>query len=523
MRKFWIFAFVAALGAAAGLGLLSPAAAGLLALVGISFNTIPNNLRVPFTAVEFDSSLAQQGAPILAYRVLLLGQKRAAGTAAANSIQKVTNADEVLTLAGRGSMLHRQAKAYYAANGGITETWIGVLDDNGTGVAATGTITVTGPATSAGTLYLYLGGTLVSVAVANGDVANTIAAAINSALNADLDLPVTSTVATNVVTVTHRHKGEVGNDFDMRLNWADGEKTPAGVSLAFVALAGGTTNPTLTTLLAALGDQWFHLVAHGYKDATSLSALEAEFLSRSGPLRMVEGWGITSATGTASTLGTLGDTRNSRFTVFASQPGKNPVVPPSEYAAAATGIVAISGAADPARPFQTLAVPGMKAPAQADRFTITERNGLLFDGISTSKVDDGGNVLLERMITTYKTNAAGAADTAYLDLTSNLTLMFLAFSFRGRMATKYSRHKLANDGVRAGPGQAIITPKLGKAEAVAWFEEMEEIGLVEGIAQFKRDLVVVRNGSDPNRLDFLLPPDLINQLVVNAAKIQFRL
>lgn len=56
---------------------------------------------------------------------------------------------------------------------------------------------------------------------------------------------------------------------------------------------------------------------------------------------------------------------------------------------------------------------------------------------------------------------------------------------------------------------------------MAWFREMEELGLVEGFDQFKRDLVVERNVSDPNRLDFLLPPDLINQLIVTAVKFQF--
>jgi phage tail sheath gpL-like len=53
---------------------------------------------------------------------------------------------------------------------------------------------------------------------------------INAAINANLDLPVTSGVAANVVTVTHRHKGSCGNDFDMRVNYQDGEKTPAGVT-----------------------------------------------------------------------------------------------------------------------------------------------------------------------------------------------------------------------------------------------------------------------------------------------------
>lgn len=492
------------------------------AALGITFGSVPTNLRVPFVSVEFDTSRAQQGAALLPYRVLLIGQKTASGSWTANTLQRVTTVDQVISGAGRGSMLHRMAAAYFA-NNRATETWIGVLSDNGSGVAATGTLTVTGPATAAGTLSLYLGGTLVSVAVASGDAQNTIAAAINAAINANTDLPVTSTVATNVVTVAFRHKGEVGNDFDMRLNYQDGEKTPAGVAVAVVAMASGTTNPVLSTLITALGDNWYQILALPYKDATSLTAIETEMASRFGPLRMIDGMAITSAAGTQGTLGTLGDSRNSPHLCIAAQPGKNPVTPPMEFAAAVAGVVALSAADDPGRPFQTLAVRAVKPPAEADRFTFTERNLELYDGVSTSTVAAGGVVQIERLVTTYQTSASGAPDTSYLDVTSMLTLLYLRYSFRALVQGKYPRHKLANDGTRFGAGQAVVTPKLVKAECVGWFRTMEERGLVENFDQFVNDLVVERNASDPNRIDILLPPDLINGLVVTAAQIQFRL
>lgn len=488
----------------------------------IPFSSIPGNLRIPFVAVEFDSSRAQQGPALLAYRVLLIGQKRTGGTGTANTIQKVTSADQVLALAGRGSMLHRQAIAYFK-NNRFTETWVGLLDDAGAGVVATGTITITGPATAAGTISLYLGGELVQVAVASGDAATAIATAMAAAISANLDLPVTAAAVGPVVTVTHRHKGEVGNDFDLRANYQDGEKLPAGVSLAFVAMAAGATNPVLTALIAALGDTWFHVWAHGYKDATSLTAVETELASRFGPMRMIDGLAITSAAGTQGTLTTLGGGRNSPHNVIVAQPGKNPLTPPSEFAAAVAAVVAFHGNADPARPLQTLPLVGVRAPAESDRFTNTERNLCLFDGIATTKADVAGGVQLERLVTTYQTNAAGADDTAYLDATTMLTLMYLRHSFRTRVVSRYPRHKLANDGTRFGAGQAVMTPKLGKAEAIAWFRDMEELGLVEGFGQFKTDLLVERSLTDPTRLNFLLPPDLINGLIVSAANIQFRL
>jgi phage tail sheath gpL-like len=489
----------------------------------ISFNSVPGALRVPFVAVEINAERASQGPALLAYRALIIGQKTSGGSAAANSLHKVTSVEDVVTLAGRGSMLHRMAIAWFAANT-FTEVYIGVLEDNGAGTAAAGTITTTGPATADGTIALYLGGERVTVAVSSGDSADDVATAIAAALPSSSDLPVTGAVdgsTSEEVDVTFRHKGVVGNSFDIRHSYRDGEELPAGVGLTIVQLANGATNPTLTSLIAAMGDLWFQVIVHPYTDATSLTAIENELSSRFGAMRMIDGIAITSASGSLSTLSTLGTGRNSPHSVIVAQPGASPLTPPMEFAAEVGALVAFHGNADPARPFQTLSMRHALQPAEADLWTLEERNNLLFDGIATTRAGSGGVVQLDRIITTYQENAAGADDTAYLDATTMLTLLYLRYSWRVRVQTKYPRHKLADDGTRFGPGQAVITPKLGKAEALTWFREMEELGLVENFDQFKTDLVVERNVSDPNRLDFLLSPDLINGFIVGATQVAF--
>lgn len=488
----------------------------------ISFNEIPNSLRVPFVAAEFNSSAAAQGPAVMAYRALLIGQRRSTGTATANTLHRVTNADQVRTLAGQGSILHRQAIAWFKKNK-QTELWIGVVDDDAAGVAATGSITITASSAKAGTIALWLGGNRITVGVAANATANTIATAMAAAINAAADLPVTASAATNVVTLTHRHKGLTGNSFDVRHSYRDDEALPSGVTMVIVGMAGGTTAPALDNLIAAMGDTWFHIWSHPYTDATSLAAIEAELSSRFGAMRMIDGLAITSASGTLSALTTLGGGRNSQHSVIVAQAGEKPLTPPGEFAAEVAAVVAIAAAADPARPFQTLALSHAKPPKDVDQFTAEERNQLLFDGIATTRVGAGDVVQLDRLITTYQTNAAGAEDTAYLDATTLLTLMYMRFSWRVRIATRYPRHKLANDGGRIPAGQAVITPKVGKAEAIGWFRDLEDLGLVENAEQFKADLVCVRNASDPNRLDWLLPPDLINQLIGAAASLQFRL
>jgi phage tail sheath gpL-like len=52
---------------------------------------------------------------------------------------------------------------------------------------------------------------------------------------------------------------------------------------------------------------------------------------------------------------------------------------------------------------------------------------------------------------------------------------------------------------------------------------MEEVGLVENAKLFAKYLIVERDSTNPNRVNVLLPPDLVNQLRIFALLNQFRL
>ena len=164
----------------------------------------------------------------------------------------------------------------------------------------------------------------------------------------------------------------------------------------------------------------------------------------------------------------------------------------------------------------------MAEPHEA-RFTMTERNTLLYDGIATSVVSSDGTVRIERAVTTYQKNVHDQVDTAFLDSTTLATLAYVLRDLRAAITSKYGRHKLANDGTRFGAGQAIITPLIARGEIVARYTALEELGVVENRKAFKAALIVERNATDPNRLDVLYPPDLVNQLRIFAVLAQFRL
>jgi phage tail sheath gpL-like len=172
---------------------------------------------------------------------------------------------------------------------------------------------------------------------------------------------------------------------------------------------------------------------------------------------------------------------------------------------------------------QTLRLPTVMAPFPAFRFTFQERDLLLRDGISTFQVNDAGQVVVERAITTYQTSPSGAEDISYLDVETIKTLSYIRYDLRTMIALRFPRHKLANDDTAFARGQNVVTPGTLRAEIIARFKQWEAAGLVEGVDQFKQDIIVVRSESDPNRVDALLPPDLVNQFRVLAAQIEFLL
>jgi len=489
----------------------------------ISFNSIPVNLKTPGVYVEFDNSQAIRGLAGLPYKVLIVGQRLAAGTVAELVPTKVTTANQAIEYFGRASMLAHMVEQY-KKNNNFTETWCIALDDAGAGVAATGKLTITGTATAAGTFNLYVAGRAVKVAVAASDDQDAVAAAIVAAITADLDLPVTAAVnGTNAdeADITARHKGENGNDIDLRVNYYQGEELPAGITVAVTAMASGATNPDFAGVVTAMGDEWYNVIAMPYTDAANLTLLETELSDRWGPLRPIEGHAFAGAAGSQGTMTTLGDSRNNpHLSIMGANASPTP---PHELAAIVSGVAAYYGNIDPARPFQTLDLVGFLPPALTAKWTQAERNLLLLDGISTYTVDAGGTAHIERLVTTYNLNDQAVRDESYFDVNTLLTLGYLRYTFRARFSSRYPRHKLGDDGTRYGAGQAILTPKTAKGECFNLFRQWEEIGLVENFDQFKADIVVERNGIDPNRLDFLLPPDLINQLRVVAAQIEFRL
>ena len=121
----------------------------------------------------------------------------------------------------------------------------------------------------------------------------------------------------------------------------------------------------------------------------------------------------------------------------------------------------------------------------------------------------------------YRKNSFGDNDPSYLYVETIATLSYIRYAIRTRISQKYPRHKLADDGIRVSPGQAIVTPKVIKSELLALFTELEFAGLVEDYENFEKSLLVERDQNDRNRLNVLSNENLVNQFRIYAHAVQF--
>lgn len=499
----------------------------------VSFANINPNYKINGTRVEIDPS--QAGTPVNPKYLVLHGTKLASGVAPADRLIAVGTQSDADKFGGQGSMLSAMFRRAFAKNRGTPIYFLPVVEP-AAGVAASGTVTISAAPTAAGTISFYVAGQKVQVQVGSADTAAQVATRLAAALNAALDLPVTASAATNVVTLTAKWKGTTGNDIrfeDSYLGFYGNETLPAGLALTYSGsnqLTGGTGTPDLTSAIANYGDGPHKFLALPFNDSGSFALWNTEFgfsdSGRWGWIRQSYGQIWSARRDTFSGHAAYGPSNNTAQLSVLPFETLSPT-PIWEWAATYAAVAASAFSADPARPLQTLSLDGcLPAPVGA-RFSKAQLNSLAQVGLAIQGTDlngaTGGIPQIIREQTTYQKSVNGLADNAYELATTLSTLDEVITRLRAGIDNKYPRSKLASNGTRLGPGQAAVTPNIIKGEIVALYQTMEIEGLVENTALFKQVLVVERSATNPDALDVLFPPDIINGLRGTNVRCQFRL
>ena len=490
----------------------------------IPFRVIPSALRLPGAYAELDNSQANTGA--INQRTLIIGQITSTGVATPNVPIICGGVGDAQTQGGVNSMLATMVAAY-RLNDNFGEVWMLPVADAGASTAAAGSVTFTVPPTASGTISLYVADQLYTVQVTAAQTVAAIATAVAAAINAVKTAVVTAVATAGAVAITAVNKGLVGNDIDIRLNkqgTKGGEITPAGLTYTVVAMTGGATNPILTTALGNLGNTTFDFIVSPYTDTTSMDAIKQLLNDQTGRwswLSQRYGHVFTALRGTFASQTTYGLARNNQHeTVLGFNDSATLAY---VWASALAGQVAVSVRADPGVPLQYLPLLGVSAPSAQSQFTPDLRQTLLFDGISTFKVQQDGTVITENIITTYQLNAAGSADSSYLEVETLYQLMLEIRTLNTMLTSKYARNKLASNGSRPAANSGLVTPNIIKADIIALYQEREAAGFVQNSAAFASALVVNKNTTNPNRVDILWPGTPVNQMRTFGTLVQFRL
>ena len=377
--------------------------------MAVGFTLVPSNAIASAVFVEQYNKRAGLSGLVIPQKILLIGNFLAAKSPTPNVARLITSADEAASIYGNGSMLHIMAMHAFAGAGTVPVYALPVAAGTG---SATDTITVSGTASTAGTLALYIAGMRVAVSIVSGAVASAVATAIAAAINAKVELPVTAAADSAIVTLTAKWAGLTGNNINVvqNLNSGDVEQSPGTTALTITAMSGGTANPDITAALAGLGDTWYTFIANPYQDTTTLGLVEAAWTARINPgvkRPFVCFYGYVGVYADAVALATG---RNSpATTIIPVQASPNM---PLAIAAAAAGICANSAQAAPARPWKTLLLPGIRAGTGAP-WTYAEKNAAELTGLSTTQPQIDSTVRIFDLVTTYKDNALGADDDAW--------------------------------------------------------------------------------------------------------------
>lgn len=478
-----------------------------MASKNISFDQIPSSIRKPGKYFEFNTKLAVRTLPNNKQKMLIVGQRIAAGTVLEKVATAVFSDKEAETYFGAGSMCHLMTRAAIKANAYLDLTVIS-LNDAGAGVAATGTVTMTGPATAAGVITLYIGNQKVEVTIANTDTATAIAAAIVTQIGKQPDLPVTATSNAGVVTLTAKNKGLCGNSIGLGYVLTNA----SGVTATIVAMASGATNPSIQDALTVAFAEKFDIVVTPYNNQTDLTTLKTHLDSVSGPLEQRPGVGVYGMNGALSDATTLsGQVNNGRIlSAYLRYTNTQRKSMPYEIAAAMGAIMAFEE--DPARPLNTLELKSIAVPDIAERLSRTEQESLLYNGVTPFEIGPGETVQVVRAISTYTEDAGGIDDVSLLDITTIRTLDYVRKACRERVALRFPREKLSSK-----------TPDRVKTELYDVLKKLEDLEIVEEVDANKDGLLVERDLQDVNRLDAKIPADVVNGLHVFAGRIDLLL
>lgn len=444
-------------------------------------------------------NLRKGGILYLPQRIAVIGQGSTASTYSTTKAQ-VTSALDVANTYGFGSPLHLACLQLLPVNGdgvGTIPVTVYPLDDDVSGVAATGDITPIGAVTKAGEFRVLINNIQsAAFTVAIGDVVADITDAITTAINAELNEPMIAADATTKVNLTSKWKGASANDLYVEI---DGP-TDTGVSFAITQPSGGLVNPSISAALAQVGDIWETMFLNCFEvaDTTTLGLYSTFGEGRWGALvrkPMVSFVGNNDTTVAAATA--VSDARTTdRVNCVLVEPAGNDL--PCVIAGRQLARIAVVANNNPAHDYGSQRATGLVPGADGSQWTYAERDQAVKAGCSTIEVRNN-EVTIGDVVTMY--HPAGDPLPAYRHVVDIVKLMNVIFN------TDLIYNTAEWDGAPLIPDDQPTTnrdakkPKTATAATAAMIDSLGREAIISDPETAKASIVSEIDGSNPKRLN----------------------
>ncbi len=475
--------------------------------------------RVLGISVEY-APLSSGAALYLPQRIALVGQGATASTYSATK-RRVFSAGEVGSLYGYGSPLHLAALALYAEGVGTVPVTVYPLTDHGSGAAADGDLTPSGTATKITTLRLRIGGILSDAftVAAGAVVAATVNAAMKTAIDAVLAMPVTAVVGTGddagKLLLTSKWKGASANAIKVEVL---GELN--GVTFAITQPADGATNPSVSTALAQVGNVWETCVINclDVADTTNLDLYKTWGDARWGelvrkPPKVFTGGTFTSVANATAVSSTR---RTDRINYLLNAPS-SPTFP-AAVASAEVAKLARQATNNPAHGYGSQPCVSIIPGPDGDQWDYSQRDAAVKLGCSTVEVRDEV-VYMADTVSMYR--PTGEEPPAYRHAVDVVKLENIIFNFD----LVFSRPEW--DSAPLIPDEEPTTnptakrPKDVKATANGITDALADAAIVVNRKAIKAATTATIDPSNSKRWTLVVPPQLSGNSDVKDVQIKF--
>jgi len=479
----------------------------------IPFTQIPAALLVPGQYQEVDNSLAGSVGEIK--RALIIACKGVAGTAPAGTPVRVFSDLRAAALFGGGSPAALLARAFLSLNR-VEECWVLPVDAPQAATPWRKEFTVSASGAQQGAVAITVNGArIAAAAVAAGADAQKIAAAIIARINGELWLPVEAVALEGgKFIVKAAVPGAGGNAISVSI-----ESQAAGVKVSEGTETKGAQSAIIKPLFEKLGSVRYNYIVSDFDEADNISALADELSDRFTAMQQIGGRAFIAVSGGKEAALAKAAAVNNPHIVLVPRL-ENPQLP-GEWAARWCSIACRILADDPAANTHGLTVTGLASDSEPDA---DSRQALLMAGIATYRTDASGNVLIERLVTSYTENIDGGRDTSFLDIQVPETVDAVRTYINAEAAKRYRTWKLASTEENFGSGAKVMTAGIFRSFLCELYSEVF-IKTKRWCQDFDgyRDSIIteIKRGSK-TRLEYKHQPNLIGQFYIGAGLLQFK-